>query len=165
MLARIDVLAWSSNDTDSETYWTTKRHAVFIKAKKYCSQNKEVIYLLIHHFFFVHSKVERNNSFFKNTLFLSTRWLQQIYNWNLFFFSHQEDMENADEKNGDPPMLFVLSIFFTSILHLISSFLLCFLVLSLKFLTRQVSRLITLTRERGFSCHNDRMRSIEGSPA
>jgi len=65
------------------------------------------------------------------------------------FFSHQEDMENADEKNGDPPMLFVLSIFFTSILHLISSFLLCFLVLSLKFLTRQVSRLISLTRERG----------------
>ena len=116
-------------------------YKMLIKAKWY------ICWFII--FFFVHSKVERNNSFFKKTLFLSTRWLQQIYNWNLFFFSHQEDMENADEKNGDPPMLFVLSIFFTSILHLISSFLLCFLVLSLKFLTRQVSRLISLTRERG----------------
>lgn len=42
----------------------------------------------------------------------------------------------ADEKNGAPAMVFVLNIFFTSILHLISSFLLCLLIFSLKVLKK-----------------------------
>lgn len=45
-----------------------------------------------------------------------------------------EELESEDTKNGVPPFLFVLNILFTSIFHLISSFLLCFLIFSLRFL-------------------------------
>lgn len=44
---------------------------------------------------------------------------------------------DSNEKNGAPVILFDLTIFFTKILHLTSSFLLCFLLLCLKFLQWQ----------------------------
>uniref|UniRef100_A0A2P2QM46 BTB/POZ and TAZ domain-containing protein 4 n=1 Tax=Rhizophora mucronata TaxID=61149 RepID=A0A2P2QM46_RHIMU len=65
-------------------------------------------------------------------------------------------MQEKDEKNGDAPMYFVLSIFLTSILHLISSFLLCFLILSLKFLHRGTLQMSELAQRREWSsnsCH------------
>lgn len=43
-------------------------------------------------------------------------------------------VELANEKNGAPHILLDLTIFLASIFHLISSFLFCLLLLSLKFL-------------------------------